>query len=218
MTMHKSSSDPSFSLCLISEGYETGFLRLILPQILEIVKRHSGELIIAGSFSDIAIPEGLVNVAGAEEAKARKRGKLRNLSISNSKARTIISTDLSVLLGPENWPKNLLEWVQPIASNVSYLFGFEVVSAQGNRSWDWISVDSLNKVTLAEYGEQFPDLALGAGCFGMSRSAWEISAGFNENLVGLGEDIEFSQRCLKKFRIPIVFCDAFYGIKIIEKS
>lgn len=209
---------PGFSLCLIAEGNESAFLEVILPQYQAALEKVNGELILAGAAHAVKLPQDVTVIDAQEGVAARRRGKLRNLAIGRSRGNLILTGDCTALLGPLDWTERLLEWAEPIGEGVPYLFGFRVVSPQGERLWDWVTVDRAHRITLIDYGEQSSGLAVGGGYFGMSRAAWESSGGFNDQGIGPGEEIDFSQRSVKERKIPLIFSDALYAVRLLEPS
>jgi hypothetical protein len=188
----------------------------MLPQFSSALEKVGGELIIAGDLRGTELPKGVEALEAWEKAGAGRRGWLRNLALSRSRGKIILTGDTGAALGPEDWPRRVLEWAKMIGEEVPYLFGFELKSPSGSRLWDWVSVDKDGKVRLIDYGEQVSGLAVGAGYLGLSRAAWERSGGFAEDRVGVGEEIELSRRCTTEVKIPLVFCDALHGIRLEE--
>jgi hypothetical protein len=113
-----------------------------------------------------------------------------------------------------DWPERLLAWIKPISVEIPLLFGFKVVSPHGDRVWDWIRVSPKNEISLVDPGEQAQGLSVGAGHIGMTRVAWSLSGGFNEDAVGDGEETEFVLRAAQCRKIPLLFCDALTAVRI----
>jgi len=112
----------------------------------------------------------------------------------------------------------VLEWGEIIDEPVPYIFGFRISSPRGGRLADWVKVDAEDCLNLQDYGEQCLNLALAGGVLGMSRAAWEISGGFNQDLRGPGEEIDFTLSLSRKKKVPIVFCDAIHAVRIGDPS
>lgn len=206
----------TISLCLLVERGTTGYLNVALGDFYEKLRSAGGELIVAGDLTGVSAPSEVKLISAPEEAEARRRGCLRNLSIAQARGKLIISGDSTALLGPSDWPKRLLEWGRSIDERVPYAFGFQVASMAGEREWDWVRVDSKNHITLVDYGEQVGGLSVGAGYIGMSRPAWELSGGFRQESTGPGEEIEFALRVSRERRVPLVFCDAIDAVRVFE--
>lgn len=204
------------SVCLVAEGHSSGLLQALLPQYMEELNLVKGECIVVGDFEGIELPPGVIAVGAADVAHSRMRGKLRNIAHARAHGRIVVSGDGTSLLSPPGWAGRLVEWAKPIAEHVPYVFGFAIVGANSTRYCDWGRIDGKNHVSLLEYGEQSPDLVLGAGYLGMSRPAWEVSGGFNDRGIGPGEEIEFTHRTLKDLGMGTIFCDVLYGVRVCE--
>ncbi len=202
------------SFCFITEGQEPALLNVLVPMYKNALEKVGGDLVLAGDLRGLKQPEGAVCLHLPEEAHSHRLGKLRNAAISRSRGKLILTGNTCVMFDPENWADLLVDWVESINECVPCLFGLRVLSSSGERLWDWVKVESGNRVTLEDYGEQSSNLAIGGGCLGMSRAAWEVSGGFNEDFKGPGEDIEFSHRQSKNKRTAIVFCDAFQVVSL----
>jgi ADP-heptose:LPS heptosyltransferase len=191
-------------------------LQRLLSRAAGALSRVGGECIVAGDLRGVRLSAGIVAVQAVDEARARRRGRLRNLAIEQASAKLILTGDCAVELSPDAWPSAVLEWAEPIGPDVPYLFGLRILSARGCRACDWMSIDRSGHLVHLEYGEPAEELVVGAGYVGMSRAAWEISGGFDDGWVGTGEEIEFSRRQLKRTRTPLIFCDALSGIRLWE--
>src|ERR1041384_7094545 len=206
-------SKTKISLCLICDYPRGEHLQEIISTTLPSFLKGGGECIICGNLDGLTFPKTTVVLPSANEAEARERGKLRNLAIARSTGELIITGDATAIIQPPNWMECLLAWTERIPEGVPYIFGFPIVTPEQIRCWDWIRVNQNCQVRLEDYEEHYPDLALGAGYIGMSRPAWNASGGFFDLGIGPGEDIEFSQRCMRKIGIPILFCDAISAVR-----
>jgi hypothetical protein len=205
---------PPLSICVFIAKEEKSLSTIIIDDYYHKLKVIGGELILCGSLDNIKSPEGVLLIQSELGRPPMQKAGIKNLAVSHSRGRTIIISDGAALIGPANWPKNLIEWAEMINESVAYIFGLKVISPNGDRLSDWISLEVENHSALYDYGEHCQNLAIGGGLIGMSRPAWEISGGFRENSMGLEENIEFTIRASKEKKIPIVFCDALYAVRV----